>query len=92
MSSRQNMYVDLRLKFLRPKVEGVATQIWVATHYLRIPGLWELARDPQIGEVWFTTHHQLRPYGNGHGIDDEWLSQSEGNGALPLPCLTNRRI
>ena len=31
MSSRQNNYVDLRLKFLRHKVEGVAT------HYLRIP-------------------------------------------------------
>ena len=35
MSSRQQNYIDLRIKFLRPKVEGVATQIWVATHYLR---------------------------------------------------------
>ena len=27
------------LNFLRPQLEGVATQIWVATHYLRTPGL-----------------------------------------------------
>ena len=41
MSSRQNNHVDLRLKFLRPKVEGIAIQILVATHYLRTPGLYK---------------------------------------------------
>ena len=53
MSSHQNNYVDLRLKFLRPNVEGVATQIWVATHYLRTPALQDAEKnarnfEPQV--------------------------------------------
>ena len=44
------------LNFLRPKLEGVATQIWVATHYLRTPGL---EHERSAIKLFFSTSFEL---------------------------------
>jgi len=39
LSNEKGKFKNLNLNYSRPRVQGLATQIWVATHYLRTPAL-----------------------------------------------------